>query len=131
MPGDERDERKAPDRGPHARVQRPPWERDGWGEVHALPHVNLDAHPGMNATLERVFSFRETEDIEMAALENPGLRHRDRGKTTCTFGDDVFAGPSSPGTNPSTKLLLLSIRQLTNSHLIIPVMCEFGSRFSC
>jgi hypothetical protein len=28
-------------------------------------------------------------------------------------------------------LLHLSIRQLINSHLIIPVMYEFGSRFDC
>jgi hypothetical protein len=67
----------------------------------------------------------------MAAVKNPGLRHRDRGKTTCTFGDDVFAQPVQSGDEPSTKLLLLSVRQLVNSHLIIPVMYEFCSRFYC
>jgi hypothetical protein len=87
------------------------------GEVHALPHVNLDAHPGMNATLEQVFSFRQIEDMEMAALKNPGLRHRDCGKTTCTFGDDVFARSVQSGDEPSSKLLHLSICQLINSHL--------------
>ena len=99
------------------------------GEVHALPHVNLDAHSGMKATLDQLFSFRETEDIEMAALKNPGLRHRDRGKATCTFGDDAFARSVQSGDEPSTKLLHLSIRQLINSHPIVPVMYEFGSRF--
>ena len=43
-------------------------------------HVNFDAHPGMDAALEQMLSLRQASDIEMAALKNSGLGHRDGGK---------------------------------------------------
>ena len=96
------------------------------GEVHALPHVNLDAHPGMNATLEQVFSIRETEESRWLPWRIRVFATATVEKPLAHSGTTFFAGPFSPGTNLSTELLLLSIRQLTNSHLIIPVIYEFG-----
>jgi hypothetical protein len=85
----------------------------------------------MDAALEQVVALRQTSHFEPAALKNPGPGHRDGGKATGTFGNDRFAGAVQRGDEPSPKLLHLSVRQLINSHLVIPVMYEFGSRFYC
>ena len=67
--------------------------REQWGYLRMLPcgslHVNFHAHPGMDAALEQMLSLRQTSDIEMAALKNPGLGHRDFGKAAGTFRNDA------------------------------------------
>jgi hypothetical protein len=42
---------------------------DGWEEVHGSLHLNFDAHPAMDAALERMLPPGQTGDIEMAALK--------------------------------------------------------------
>jgi len=80
---------------------------DGWEKFTGSVHVNFDAHPRMDAALEQVAALRQTSHFEPAALQNPGLGHRDGGKPTSAFGDDRFAGAVQRGDEPSPKLLHL------------------------
>src|SRR5215469_17548434 len=44
-------------------------------DICELLHVHFHAHPGMNAALEQVLALRQSRDIEVAALKNPGAGH--------------------------------------------------------
>lgn len=45
----------------------------------------------MDAALEQMGSLRQTGDIQLTALQNPGPRHRDVGKTAAAFRDGCLA----------------------------------------
>src|ERR1700682_6724268 len=54
-------------------------------------HLDFHAHPRMDAALKKMFTFRETRDLDTAALKDSGLGHRDVRKAATTFGNRVFS----------------------------------------
>src|ERR1700730_3383014 len=54
---------------------------------HFIAHLNRHAHPGMDAALKTMFTFRQTRDLDMAALKDSSLGHREVRKAAVTFGN--------------------------------------------
>jgi hypothetical protein len=50
-------------------------------------HFDVHAHPGMDTAFEMMCAFRQTRDLDLAALEEPSPGHCDPGKASGTFGD--------------------------------------------
>src|ERR1700676_1994514 len=50
-------------------------------------HLDFHAHPRMDAALKKMFTFRETRDLALAALKDSGLGHGDIRKAAGTFGN--------------------------------------------
>jgi DNA-binding winged helix-turn-helix (wHTH) protein len=50
-------------------------------------HFDVHAHPGMDAAFEMMCAFRQTRDLDLAALKKPSLGHGDPRKTAGTFGN--------------------------------------------
>src|SRR6266513_2937256 len=48
--------------------------------------VDRHTHPRMNTALKKVFALRQTRDLQLAALKDPGPRHRDVLEAAGTFG---------------------------------------------
>jgi len=53
-------------------------------------HFDFYAHPRMDAALKKMFTFRQTRDLALAALKDSGLGHRDVRKAAGTFGNRVL-----------------------------------------
>jgi hypothetical protein len=54
---------------------------------YGLFHYDFHAHPGMDAAHKKMFTFRQTGDLGVAALKDAGPGHRDVLKAVGTFGD--------------------------------------------
>src|ERR1700720_2682239 len=50
-------------------------------------HLDFHAHPRMDAALKKMFTFRKTRDLALAALKDSGLGHGDIRKAAGTFGN--------------------------------------------
>ena len=50
----------------------------------------------MDAALKKMFTLRQTRDLDMAALENSGLGHRDLRKATGAFGNRALSWRIKP-----------------------------------
>ena len=54
-------------------------------------HFDFHAHPGMDAALKKMFTFRQTRDLALATLKDSGFGHREVRKAAATFGNRVFS----------------------------------------
>ena len=45
----------------------------------------------MDAALKKMFTFRQTRDLALAALKDSGFGHREVRKAAGTFGNRVFS----------------------------------------
>src|SRR6266480_5629428 len=52
-----------------------------------LLYVDRHAHPRMNAALKVMLSLRQTRNLELAALQDPGLGHIEIAEAAGTFGN--------------------------------------------
>src|SRR5713226_7226828 len=50
-------------------------------------HRDFHAHPRMDAALKKMFTFRQTRNLALAALKDSGLGHRDVREAASTFGN--------------------------------------------
>src|ERR1700722_2021513 len=50
-------------------------------------HFDVHAHPRMDTAFEMMRAFRQTSDLDLAALEESSPGHCDPGKASGTFGD--------------------------------------------
>ena len=58
---------------------------------HGSFHLDFHAHPRMDAALKKMFTFRQTRDLALAALKDSGFGHREVRKAASTFGNRVFS----------------------------------------
>src|SRR5664279_1641257 len=58
---------------------------------HRSFHFDLHAHPRMDTALKTVFTFRQTRDLDLAALKDSSLSHRDVRKAAGTFRNRVLS----------------------------------------
>src|SRR5713101_127444 len=58
---------------------------------HGSLHLDFHAHPRMDAALKTMFTFRQTRDHDLAALEDSGLGHGDVRKAASTLGNRVLS----------------------------------------
>src|SRR6267378_8398177 len=70
-------------------------------------HIDCHAHPRMDAALKKMFTPRQTSDVEMAALQDSSLGHRDVRKAAGTFGNRLLAWRIEPRYEPATELRYL------------------------
>ena len=57
----------------------------------------------MNAALKKMFTLRQTCDLDMAALKDSRFRHRDLGKATGTFGNRALPWRIKPRYKTATE----------------------------
>ena len=61
----------------------------------------------MDAALKKMFTRRETGDLELAALQDSSPGYRDLAKAAHTFGDRVLSGPIELRNETAPKVLHL------------------------
>src|SRR5436190_10231487 len=54
---------------------------------HGSFHLDVHAHPGMDAALKTMCTFRQTCDLDMAALKDSSLGHPEGRKAASTLGN--------------------------------------------
>src|SRR5882762_1599635 len=54
---------------------------------HGSFHFDFHAHPRMDAALKKMFTFRQTRDLGLAALKDSGFGDREVLKAVGTFGN--------------------------------------------
>src|SRR5437773_9037756 len=76
--------------------------------TRAIGSLNLDCHthPGMDAALKMVLTFRQTGDLHLAALNDSSLGNLDFREAADTFGDCLLSRIEPPY-KAATKLLYL------------------------
>ena len=55
-------------------------------------HLDLYAHPGMDAALKEMFTFRQVRDLNLAALKDSGPGHGEVCKAAGALGNHFLAG---------------------------------------
>jgi hypothetical protein len=58
---------------------------------HGSFHLDLRAHPRMNAALKKMFTFGQPRDLDLTALKDSGLGHGNVRKAAGTFGNGVLS----------------------------------------
>src|ERR1700720_2994491 len=69
-----------------------------------LFHLDLYAHPRMDAALKTMFTFRQMRDLEMTALKDSSPGHLDLRKPTGTFGNRLLSGRVEPRYKTATEV---------------------------
>src|SRR3981081_1395315 len=72
-------------------------------------HLDFHAHPGMNAALKTMFTFGQSRHLDMAALKDSGLGHRQVRKAVAAFGNHRLS-PVKPIHKAAAELLHLGER---------------------
>src|SRR5271157_3317287 len=95
-------------------TSHPPPEKNSRSTTPSFPgaspaslHLDLHAHPGMDAALEKMSTLREIHDLEIAALENSGLGYRDLRKTASTLWNRLLTRRIEPWYKATAELLYL------------------------
>jgi len=78
-------------------------DRISWRN-HGSLHLDFHAHPGMDAALKTMFTFRQTRDLDMAALQDSSPSHRDLPKAAVTFGNRGLSRPIEARYEAATEL---------------------------
>src|SRR6266576_3100692 len=58
---------------------------------HGSFHLDFHAHPRMDAALKKMFTFRQTRDLALAALKDSGLGHRNVREAAGTFRNRLLS----------------------------------------
>src|SRR5882762_544315 len=58
---------------------------------HGSFHLDFHAHPRVDAALKKMFTFRQTRDLALAALKDSGFGHREVRKAAGTFGNRLLS----------------------------------------
>ena len=68
-------------------------------------HLDFHAHPRVDAALKKMFTRRQTCDLELAALKESSPGYRNLAKAAGTFGNRLLSGPIELRYEAATEVL--------------------------